>query len=68
MTSTFSTILLAVASLLGSLFMWKASKWLAGWANEAKNKQLDKDAADGRTKADASDQKLNDEFKKLPKD
>lgn len=61
-------ILYGVAAIGGSFALYYFGKWAAGWLNEFDKTKNATSAGDGRSTADSSDQDLNSQTDKLPKD
>lgn len=55
-------------SFAGIALTYYLNKFLKQWGNEIKDPQNAQKASDGRTQADQSDQNLNSQTEKLPKD
>lgn len=65
--SDFKLLLMGAVSISGIVAYFFGRK-IMEWINIWKNEQDAKEAAAARQKADASDQSLNDQTAKLPKD
>lgn len=61
-------IAFGVSAIGGSIALYFLGKYLVGWWNEATAVQRAADATQGRATADESDQNLNAQTGKLPKD
>jgi membrane protein YqaA with SNARE-associated domain len=65
--AVWQIVIYGIAALAGSFAVYYFGKFITGWVNEFQGSRNATSAGDGRSVSNTSDQGLNDQTDKLPK-